>query len=186
MIFGDHDELAIQFEVDEVGNSDFLFGRCHFIVKNKKYFEAHSNISINVVLNFLRRRVKPQPLAQSIPQSARELYFFGCLINGLSGPNAIPLSPLYVDDSTSSEIKTFVDDYDAFLDRVRSLFSDGNAVDFGGELSALGVKCFLFEREQQEWLVVSENNGSNVDLHVLRRGAYGRFIDSLPEKLRVA
>lgn len=186
MIFGNNDEIAIGFDVDEIGHSNFLLGRCHFVVNNKVYLQDFSNISINVVLNYLRRRVRPQPLARDIPESVDELYFFGCLINGLSDPNTVPVSPLSVEETTSPEVRAFIDDYDAFLDRVRNFFLDGNAINFGDELSALGVRCFLFERDQQEWLVVSESSGASVDLHKLRRGAYRRFIDSLPEKLRTA
>lgn len=186
MIFGNNDEIAINFEVDEVGNSNFLFGRCQFVVNSMEYFQNYSNISINIVLNYLRRRVRPQPLAMNNPKSADELYFFGCLINGISDRNTIPVSPLSVEKETSPEIRAFIDDYDAFLDRVRDFFSEGNSIEFGGELSALGVRCFLFERDQHEWLVISEDGGASVDLHKLRRGAYGRFIDSLPEELSVA
>jgi hypothetical protein len=184
MIFGYVDEIAVEFEVDDVGTSEFLFGRCCLIVNKKKYFQTVTNISLNVVLNFLRKRVEAQPLARSSQTNAEGLFLFGCLINGYPGQHVVPISPLASDDSIDPELSAFIDDYDLFLDRIRTFFQEGNAINFGGELHAEGLRCFLFERELHELLIVSENDGRDIDLHVLPKGAYDKFVDTLPEKLR--
>lgn len=184
MIFGYMDDVAVEFAVDEVGNSNFLFGRFYFIVNNKRYFLNATNISINVVLNCLRKRVEAQPLTSKTQANADSLFLLGSLINGFPGRNSVPISPTPVDDSLISEVNEFIENYDLFLDRIKSIFQEGNAINFGGELHAEGARCFLFERGQKELLVISENDGIDIDLHMLSKGAYDRFVDALPTKLQ--
>lgn len=180
MNFGDLAEIAVSFQpLERSIDSEWVFGQVDIIVANKIILSSSSDISLNVVLNYLRKNaISPMRLENSC--SVSSLYLLGCLFSGYLWEGYIPDVSHVTAKNANSDINEFADQYVNLLSLIPKALGQTVEIQLGIELIDLGWRLFLFRTQNEEILVGSSDLGKNLFAHHLPVGSFNRLRESLP------
>ena len=185
MLYGNSNEIAASFVVTEKSiDSHFIFGDFNLIIGGAVFLSEHKMLTLNFILNKLKVKIKPYPV--KMKKSKEDLYFIGCLFSGYLYDNIIPDIPSKIRNSEEYELKKFTDDYFDLLKRIHDVFDERMEIQLPPELIDKGCRFFLFEINESEFIVCTQDGGQNINLFKLAAGSYERFIKSLPANILIA